>query len=374
MRTTVRAVLRRLILSLAASAVAAGLAETTLRILYFQHSAGERLALVHYFGALRERTAARWKQSVGIWQWDGELGYDHRPNSSGIHRSARGDFRVRYTIDDLRCRITPTPPAPRGELLLLGDSVTFGFGVEDREAYPSLLGERHWPDMKIRNRSVQGWGTTHAFIALRRWLDERPAPDLAVYAMIPHHVQRNYLRASWLDEVLTWCPPGERRGHPHFELSGGQPRFLGVVGREAGLPDSPDLRRTEVALTAALLVAMNDLARSRGVGFAVILLPGPGPDYPPAVVQALMTSHVPVLDLTQLDIPAFAHDPHFTAAGHAKIAEAIAESFIRDLTHRGIAGKAVPREALRSGLAGSPPAAPGDSLTSPYWLGRIHRG
>ena len=325
---------RKLLLLLFAVAVSCGIAEVVLRIVYFKHSAKERFALVHYVARLGERAAARWKQRVGIWQWDGELGYDHRPGSSGIHRAAQGDFLVRYTIDDLGCRVTPTPPNPSGEVLFLGDSVTFGFGVEDREAYPYVLGERYWPGLKIRNRSVQGWGTAHAFIALRRWLVAHPAPNLAVYVMIPHHLERNYLRASWLDEILTWCPDNERRGHPHFELAGTQLRYAGVVGREAGVPDSLDLRNKEVALTVALLGAMKDLAQRRQTALAVVLLPGPGRDYPPAIVQTLMTAKIPFLDLTDMDLPAFAHDPHYGADSHSRIAGAIASSFLADLAHR----------------------------------------
>ena len=324
----------KLLLLLLAAVVACGLAEVALRIVYFDQSARERFALAHYIGRFRERAADRWKQRVGIWRWDDELGYDHRPNALGIHQSARGDFRVQYTIDDLGCRVTPTPLNPRGEVLLLGDSVTFGFGVEDTETWPSVLGERFWPDLKIRNRSVQGWGTGHALLALRRWLDARPAPNLVVYVMIPHHVQRNYLRASWLDEIATWRPDNERRGHPHFELSGGQLRYVGVVGREAGVPDSLALRNTEVALTTAMLAAMNELAQSHRVAFAVTLLPGPGRDYPPAIVQALVDARIPFLDLTLLDLPPFAHDPHFNATGQARIAEAVAGSFVTDLAHR----------------------------------------
>ncbi|MEI7879506.1 MAG: SGNH/GDSL hydrolase family protein [bacterium] len=354
----------RCLVVLLAAALACGLAEIALRVLYFQRHAGVPLALMRSAVPLYERLVARAKPPVGIWRWDSEIGYDHIPNSSGLHRSARGDFSVRYTIDDLGCRQNPLPLLPRGEVLFIGDSVTFGFGVEDSQSFPCLLARNAWRDVAVRNRAVQGWGTAHGYLAMRRWLTRRAAPDLVLYVMIPHHLQRNYLRASWLDEVLSWCPPGERRGHPHFEWEGGELSYRGVVGPEAGVSDSLALRNKEVAITCALLTAMNNETRRRNVPLVVILLPGPGRDYPPAVIQTLIGQGIRYLDLTPLDLPSFANDPHFNAEGQSRIAASIAGSFVGDLV-RSIGDRSerrtAPRQWEKASAATQTPEYPADT-------------
>jgi lysophospholipase L1-like esterase len=72
-------------------------------------------------------------------------------------------------------------PAGVKRVLLLGDSFTWGFGVEDHEVLTHLLQEKVGRDFEIINGSVVGYGTDQQFL----WLEReglRYRPDLVVLA------------------------------------------------------------------------------------------------------------------------------------------------------------------------------------------------
>jgi lysophospholipase L1-like esterase len=64
------------------------------------------------------------------------IGYLARPNSSGIIRGR--DFKAVYHIDSHGFR-NSWPWPDKAEIVVVGDSVVFGYGVEDMEAWPALL-------------------------------------------------------------------------------------------------------------------------------------------------------------------------------------------------------------------------------------------
>jgi len=257
---------------------------------------------------------------VGIWQYDPELGYSHVPNSSGVHREP--DFEVTYTIGEHGERYIPAPERPLGRILFLGGSLTFGHGVGDNETYPHLL-SRYWSDWHIVNRAAMGWGTSHAYVTLRKEIESDTPPSVAIYAMIPHHIARNYIRQSWLRLLSRYG-----RGQAHFELIDGAPVFQGVIGVADGKEDSPDLRRTEIELTQAFLVAMHRLCQAHRIPFVVVLLRKP----PPAVIYRTLTDNrIPTFDLLTVRIDGFPHDDHPNPSDHKRIAESISKSFVGEL-------------------------------------------
>lgn len=78
---------------------------------------------------------------------------------------------------------------------------------------------------------------------------------------------------------------------------------------------------------------MSDLARSRDVGFGVILLDDDG-DYPPEMVYALAQRRTAVLDLSRLGQTWLPYDAHPDPEGHRTIAGAIAASSLTELVYR----------------------------------------
>lgn len=202
---------------------------------------------------------------IGIWQLDPVLGYSHVPGAIGRHTHV-DSFDVTYTIDADGHRVTPTPRQPRGRIAVLGGSFTFGFGVEDEQAWPSVLAAA-MPTFKIDNRAAIAWGTTHALLSLQQAMSEDP-PDAVLYGWIPHHANRNYRRDRWVQEIL-----GFGRHHPYFELEGDQlvPKLL-TKPEEMLAWDTPGLVRTERALSLAMVARMRTLCRQANVPFVLVRL------------------------------------------------------------------------------------------------------
>lgn len=76
--------------------------------------------------------------------------YGWLPNASGVC------FGQRVFIDEFGFRKLSSPESPQESWLILGDSVTFGVGVETRDTYVQLLQDEH-PEARIWNTAVIGY-------------------------------------------------------------------------------------------------------------------------------------------------------------------------------------------------------------------------
>ncbi len=278
---------------------------------------------------------------IGIWQFDERYGYDHVPNRQGVHRAPQ--FDVTYTIDGDRCRVTPTPDVPEGRVFITGCSYTFGHGVEDDECYPAVLAARHWPSYKIQNRAVCGYGTVHAYLLVSDELDapDRDPPSLVIYAMIPDHLRRNYLRKSYVRHIVanpffrkrSLDPLVERRGYPHFELVDGKLESRGLIEEEGALKDSPLLKYAEISLTEAFLSEMHKKCSEKGAPLVIVLLPQRMSYDWGDVRYVLGKLDIPCLDVSDVPLETISGDGHPSAKDHERIADAIAASFITDVLY-----------------------------------------
>jgi hypothetical protein len=94
-----------------------------------------------------------------FWRYDPLLGWSLRPGAKGVHRHTDFAANVEISSQGLRDRVYPVERTPgMRRLLLLGDSYTWGFGVE-REAIWHELIEARRPGWEIINTGVAGYGT-----------------------------------------------------------------------------------------------------------------------------------------------------------------------------------------------------------------------
>ncbi|MGH7380702.1 MAG: SGNH/GDSL hydrolase family protein [Candidatus Methylomirabilales bacterium] len=108
------------------------------------------------------------------------------PHFSGTLRDREFDTRVRTNGLGMRDKEIGPPIHGRRRFLVMGDSFTFGEGVEESDAFPkrleSLLNEGHaTPIVEVLNGGTPGYATIHEIRWLRRLLP-RLHPDVVIIA------------------------------------------------------------------------------------------------------------------------------------------------------------------------------------------------
>ena len=254
-----------------------------------------------------------------IHRLDDRYGYVQIPNSTDSERG-RG-FTASYTIDADGYRTMPRPERPRATVVFLGDSFTYGWGVNDNQTFPYVLATEHWSDIRVINAGVEGWGLTQFYLAVTDMLARPPFPTVVIVAIIEDDLRRSHLRPPLI--------AGQRR---RLEWIDGTfvPRDLRSA--PASVAETRGLVEQEAELAAATITAMAVAARAKGVPLATVLLDG-GKPFPPAFVYGLGRSGVPTLDLTNLGQTSLPYDVHPDAAGYRTIAAAIAASHLATMVY-----------------------------------------
>lgn len=226
-----------------------------------------------------------------LWVHHPQLGWTSRPDYDGVLDN--GFSRVHVHTNSLGLRgpeRSLARPAHGRRLLVVGDSLAWGFGVEDEATFAARV-ERAVPGVEVINGGVSGYSTDQALL----WLQLqglRFQPDEVVYVLAGNDDIMNHMQvAYWI-----YYKPSFRLGaHGELQLRGVPVPRPGVgerlrhvlrshsaiakaievawSGHEApfvyladGYPDPRDPHR----LTVALVSAMHRLAGSVGASFVVL--------------------------------------------------------------------------------------------------------
>lgn len=256
---------------------------------------------------------------VGIWQDDPRLGWKHLENSTGQHYKPT-DFDVTYHIDAQGHRITEASyQLPK--IVFLGGSFTFGHGVEDNQNYVALL-QTKFPEYKLINAAVNGWGTTQSLLKLESLLQQFDDIHLVVYGFISHHLRRNYLRKSWLSQIQQ----NRQRRSPYFELVDNQLVFQGLATEKEYMEDThPELNSLEIKMTLRMIEEMEKLCSAQKIPLLLVYLPDESRQTLSANFEQIVgRQHVidlrETLDYRQMH---YQYDYHPTPQGHQQIADAL---------------------------------------------------
>jgi hypothetical protein len=335
--------------------------------------AGE-LALRLVPGLLSEEARLRlsWQEQrlshAGRTRPDSAIGFLYVPYGHATVR--QGEVRFSYTTDRDGFR-NPVAEPPAADIVAVGDSWTFGFGVDDSVAWPSLLADSLRP-LRVRNLGLIASGPGQYILVLRRF--GLPLhPRIVLYGVFPgndlddqeafdrwQHEGRGGNFAEW----RTYGPGG--RAQPFWERSylvvavqeGWKYRNQRFAGTTIRLPDGSPLqlapgrllpkaeRSHPGAATFDHVLAAVDSARALAAGqharFVVLVFPTkeevylpsrhePAPPLTARWVAALREHGLECLDLTG---PLREHaggaplyyevDGHVTAAGNRVIAATVA--------------------------------------------------
>lgn len=191
MRKGLKSVIAPLALVSASVALALGAAEASLRV--FPQLMPEEARLRLHWREVNLETVSR---------ADPYLGFVYPPNHEGRFEREDGEFAFTYTTDEHGFR-NPSPWPERAEIVVLGDSMAFGYGVEDEEAWTALLaGEL--PGTRIINLGLIG-GAPQQYLRIYETFGQALRPNLVLLCLFPGN---DLADAERFDEWLQAGSPG----------------------------------------------------------------------------------------------------------------------------------------------------------------------
>lgn len=292
------------------------------------------------------------------------LGWDLVPGVQDRHTTPEFDVAIRISAEGLRSDrlYGDAPEAGVQRAVVLGDSFTFGHGVEVEESWVARVESAASPDAPIEmvNLAVTGYGVDQMVLRLEERSDGGLAfsPDLVVAAVYLADVFRTadeshigYRKPRFVpdrsspDGLRLTGVPVPKEAAAHADRSSGS-QLLRMV-RERGVPLFRHLGFGDAwPVTEALVTRLRRDVEAAGARLVVVLIPkdvavfGSGFRHElnrsaiDRLVAILDGQHVQSLDLTQsLSTYAashpeeslyFVHDGHWRPAAHAVAARAVA--------------------------------------------------
>lgn len=183
-----------------------------------------------------------------------ELGYRYRAGAYTVTLYEKFCFRMTHDLDTLRITGPSQGPDRRREVWIFGCSLAHGWSLNDEETFPWLL-QREFPESRIVNFGVGGYGTLQSLIQFRAALESRDRPALCLLAYSSLHDSRNSFSRSRRKQVV----PHDRKLGPFSQPVARLDRERGLTWTMSALAyrEFPLMRRS--ALVHYLEKAWNDL-------------------------------------------------------------------------------------------------------------------
>jgi hypothetical protein len=150
-------------------------------------------------------------------RFDSRLGWANREKTKVRIAAAGSTYDV--TINPRGCRGLDRPQGRRGgfvRILLLGDSTSWGWGVDDEETFAFQVERRLGPGVEVVNLAVPGYGTDQQLIQLERE-GRKYQPDIVLLGLVHndlvankfdefHHMRKPFFRVEGGELVLENSP------------------------------------------------------------------------------------------------------------------------------------------------------------------------
>jgi len=272
----------------------------------------------------------------GTTRLDPQLGWRFEPNA--VVQETGPDFSVAYQCDAEGFRAVRERADARQRVLFVGDSFTFGVGVEPQETFVERFADLA-PGVQPENIGMAGFAVDQMWRALAHEFDAR-RPDVVIVSFVTDDLTRSMTayryRNGWMRKPTYQLEGGVLVEQTEANAPGSWTRFferkfaLAEVYRRAAR--SFGLRQglgERFELNLRLFEAMRDYCRERGAKFLVVHLPQRGAWRPlESYAAEFEQSDTAYLDLGAafVDSPNelyFPKDPHFNARGHEFVAQAL---------------------------------------------------
>ena len=340
---------RTVLLLVVACVLALGLAEILLRIVHVP------AIEIHRRGPVRGGSTA-------FFEYDAALGWRGRPGARGTLSGWEFTSDVRLNSRGFRdAEVAVAKPPDIFRIVVLGDSITWGYGVDAGQRYPDLLDApvtRAGVPVEIVNLAVSGYATDQELLLWERQA-RRYCADLVILGLYENDLRENLSPAQGnhakpyfvvgADGSLTLRnvpvpvmpaapsppePSGVRawlRRHLRLWAALG---FVRESFRGRGGPEIVPAGAVDV--TAALVRRLGDAIAASGSRFLVVVLPNLY-DSPDTMAAATRSGVETILDLgphfrreASADTLFFRLDgAHWTVKAHALAARAIADVVTR---------------------------------------------
>jgi len=261
------------------------------------------------------------------------LGYRPAPDNKISSRKTVGGevvYDAIYSIDENGFRRTPPLPPGSPAVVFLGDSLTFGEGVNDDEAFPAVFQAQ--TGLKAVNLSYRGYGPHHLLRLLETGLDlpatARYRPRQAIYLFSSDHVPR-VAGCSWDPEGPRYELDALGRARCQGPFHGRRTaRVIGLLTKSAVLRwgwshwNHLDFRGPErdIELFAAIVAEMQSAYQERYPGGFQAFFWGFGDKNTARIIEALSRRGVPVI-LLEDEVPeTLRKDLYFPRDSHPKAA------------------------------------------------------
>lgn len=176
-----------------------------------------------------------------MFQSDSQTGWRGRPDVDTQFVTAEFAARVRHTSEGWRRCGIDSPLAdddasPGRTVWFLGDSFTWGWGVEDDETFVSCLNRMGPTGTRYRNLGIPGYSSVQEYLLLKQLIEQGRRPDVVVVRFCGNDLRDNI----WLTDN---DPP-----RPGFSVVNGATVIQGLPVRPSPLwTVSSALRRHSVA-------------------------------------------------------------------------------------------------------------------------------
>jgi hypothetical protein len=244
-------------------------------------------AVLRYFGDQPWRFVGNDPRIPIVFEADPVLGWRPKP---GEYFMPAYDWSgpPRLVIRPDRTRDTGAPLNQSPELVFIGCSFTFGWGIADDETFAARLQQKH-PDWRVMNLGVPAYSGYQALLRLEQLFANGVKPKRVLYGYMQGHELRNIAHPAWTYLIEKYSTQGmvavpyvtiddqnnlvrhSPEHYPAWPLRGVLamiPRFelaWAVYARQDRIDKS-----TEIADQVVLEMAR--LCRAHGVEFGVVLL------------------------------------------------------------------------------------------------------
>lgn len=134
--------------------------------------------------------APRTAQLVDFWQYDERYGWSHVPGAQGRFDSY--GFDVEVTINEQGFRgplVTPRKDPAKTRVLVVGDSLVWGFGAAEEDTFVVRMEER-CPNLEVINFGVSGYATDQELLLFNE-RGRSLAPDVVVLVVASNDFSDN---------------------------------------------------------------------------------------------------------------------------------------------------------------------------------------